>query len=142
MAEVEGNDFYANIIELSETERKAVLEQAKQRTLRFLYFIQKELGFNTLSLADDEFPTADKLPLIPYHRESRRIHGLVRFTLNHMTHPFDQVQKLYRTSVAVGDYPVDHHHTRYQCYEDITKSLFLSSSFFRSAFRYIYPERC
>lgn len=121
---IEGNDFYANIIELSETERKAVLEQAKQRTLRFLYFIQKELGFNTLSLADDEFPTADKLPLIPYHRESRRIHGLVRFTLNHMTHPFDQVQKLYRTSVAVGDYPVDHHHTRYQCYEDLPNLYF------------------
>lgn len=109
---------------MSETERKAVLEQAKQRTLRFLYFIQKELGFNTLSLADDEFPTADKLPLIPYHRESRRIHGLVRFTLNHMTHPFDQVQKLYRTSVAVGDYPVDHHHTRYQCYEDLPNLYF------------------
>ena len=121
---IEGNDFYANIIELSETERKAVLEQAKQRTLRFLYFIQKELGFNTLSLADDEFPTADKLPLIPYHRESRRIHGLVRFTLNHMTHPFDQEQKLYRTSVAVGDYPVDHHHTRYQGYEDLPNLYF------------------
>ena len=77
-----------------------------------------------MSLADDEFPTADKLPLIPYHRESRRIHGLVRFTLNHMTHPFDQVQKLYRTSVAVGDYPVDHHHTRYQCYEDLPNLYF------------------
>jgi hypothetical protein len=81
--------------------------------MRFLYFIQKELGMNTLGLADDEFPTEDGLALIPYHRESRRIHGLVRMTLDHITAPFDQPEKLYRTSIAVGDYPIDHHHARY-----------------------------
>ena len=68
---------------------------------------------NTLALADDEYPTADRLPFMPYHRESRRIHGKVRFTLNHMTDPYGQAQPLYRTNIAVGDYPVDHHHTRY-----------------------------
>ena len=51
----------------------------KHYTMCFVYFLQHELGFNTLGLADDEYPTADKLPFIPYHRESRRIHGLVRF---------------------------------------------------------------
>ena len=67
----------------------------------FVYFLQHELGFNTLGLADDEYPTADKLPFIPYHRESRRIHGLVRFNLNHVCEPFKQSQPLYRTCIAV-----------------------------------------
>ncbi len=110
---IEGNDYYVNLVEMTPEERTAALEKAKHHTLCYLYFLQNELGMNTLGLADDEFPTADKLPLIPYHRESRRIHGLVRFDLNHLTHPYDQPDALYRTTIAVGDYPVDHHHTRY-----------------------------
>lgn len=110
---IEGNDYYINLVEMSKSEREEALKAAKYYTLCFVYFLQHELGYRTLGLADDEYPTADKLPFIPYHRESRRIHGLVRFTLNHITHPFDQPEKLYRTCIAVGDYPVDHHHTRY-----------------------------
>lgn len=110
---IEGNDYYINLVEMSKAEREEALKAAKHYTLCFVYFLQHELGYRTLGLADDEYPTADKLPFIPYHRESRRIHGLVRFTLNHITHPFDQPEKLYRTCIAVGDYPVDHHHTRY-----------------------------
>ncbi|MDZ7633978.1 MAG: FAD-dependent oxidoreductase [Bacteroidales bacterium] len=94
--------------------RAEALKEAKRRTLCFLWFIRNELGYHNLALADDEFPTADSLPLIPYHRESRRIHGKVRFSLNHITEPFDQPDKLYRTSIAVGDYPVDHHHSAYE----------------------------
>ena len=90
----------------------------------FLYFIQHELGYNTLGLADDEYPTEDKLPFIPYYRESRRIHGKVRFTLNHIVAPYQQAQKLYRTCIAVGDYPVDHHHTRYHGYEELPNLYF------------------
>lgn len=110
---IEGNDYYINLVEMSKAEREEALKAAKHYTLCFVYFLQHELGYRTLGLADDEYPTADKLPFIPYHRESRRIHGVVRFTLNHITHPFDQPEKLYRTCIAVGDYPVDHHHTRY-----------------------------
>lgn len=110
---IEGNDYYVNLIGKSEKEREEALEKAKNHTLCFIYFLQKELGMNTLGLADDEFPTSDKMPLIPYHRESLRIHGLVRFTLNHIVDPYTQAEKLYRTSIAVGDYPVDHHHGRY-----------------------------
>ncbi|MCC8187742.1 MAG: FAD-dependent oxidoreductase [Bacteroides sp.] len=116
---IEGNDYYVNLVEMSREERAEALEKAKQHTLCFLYFIQNELGYHTLGLADDEYPTADLLPLIPYHRESRRIHGVVRFTLNHVSDPYNQPGKLYRTGIAVGDYPVDHHHTRYQGYEDL-----------------------
>lgn len=110
---IEGNDYYANMIDMSSLEREEAVRKAKNHTLCYVYFIQHELGFSNLGLADDEFPTADRLPFIPYHRESRRIHGKVRFTLNHMTAPYSQQQPLYRTGIAVGDYPVDHHHTRY-----------------------------
>ncbi len=121
---IEGNDYYVNLIEMTPEERKKALEEAKHCTMRFIYFIQHELGFNTLGLADDEYPTEDKLPFIPYHRESRRIHGLVRFTLNHIANPYEQPDKLYRTCIAVGDYPVDHHHTRYHGYEELPNLYF------------------
>lgn len=98
---------------MTPAERVKALEKAKHHTLCYLYFLQTELGLNTLGLADDEYPTEDKLPFIPYHRESRRIHGAVRFTLNDITDPYGQETKLYRTTIAVGDYPVDHHHKKY-----------------------------
>ena len=110
---IEGNDYYLNLVEMSREEREEALKAAKSHTMGFLYLMQHELGLNTLGLADDEYPTPDMLPFIPYHRESRRIHGKVRFTINHITDPYDQPEKLYRTTIAVGDYPVDHHHGRY-----------------------------
>ncbi|MBQ9073099.1 MAG: FAD-dependent oxidoreductase, partial [Muribaculaceae bacterium] len=121
---IEGNDFYLNIIEASPQEREKALTEAKNFTLGFIYFMQTELGFNTLGLADDEFPTDDLLPFMPYHRESRRIHGLTRFTLNHIVAPYDQAEALYRTSIAVGDYPVDHHHARYTGQEELPRLYF------------------
>ena len=108
-----GNDYYVNLIEMGPRERTEALKAAKWRTICFLYFIQHELGYSNLALANDEFLTTDSLPFIPYYRESRRIHGKVRFTLNHLTDPYNQPDKLYRTCIAVGDYPVDHHHFRY-----------------------------
>lgn len=121
---IEGNDCYLNLVEMTAEERVQALDHAKNYTMCFIYFIQHELGYNTLGLADDEYPTEDKLPFIPYHRESRRIHGLVRFTLNHVTHPYTQDEKLYRTCIAVGDYPVDHHHARYQGSEELPNLYF------------------
>lgn len=110
---VSGNDYYTNVIELDREQREAEFAKARDFALGFVYFLQTELGFKNLGLADDEFPTEHQLALIPYHRESRRIHGLVRFDLNDMANPYDQEQALYRTGIAVGDYPVDHHHKRY-----------------------------
>lgn len=110
---ISGNDYYTNVIELDRDQREVEFQKARDFALGFVYFIQKELGFKNLGLADDEFPTEHKLALIPYHRESRRIHGLVRFDLNDMSEPYNQEDALYRTGIAVGDYPVDHHHARY-----------------------------
>lgn len=121
---IEGNDYYLNILELSLSERKDALDKAKNHTMNFVYYLQKDLGFTTLGLADDEFPTEDRLPIIPYHRESRRIHGKIRFTLDYITAPYSQQYKLYRTNIAVGDYPVDHHHGRYHGDESLPNLYF------------------
>ena len=121
---IEGNDYYVNMIEMTAEERAEAVTKAKAHTLNFLYFIQHELGLNTLSLADDEFPTEDLMPLMPYHRESRRTHGEVRFQLNHVIAPYDYT--LYRTAIGVGDYPVDQHHTRYTGWEALPNLYFHS----------------
>jgi FAD dependent oxidoreductase len=105
-----GNDFYLNVLEDDVATRNKKYEAAKNHTLQFIYFIQKDLGYKNLGLADDEFPTTDKLALIPYNRESRRLKGLVRLNNNHLVKPFEQPEALYRTGISVGDYPVDHHH--------------------------------
>jgi hypothetical protein len=105
---IKGNDYYANVVEQSDEARKIAYQAAKNKTLQFIYYIQTELGYKHLGLADDEFPTQDALPLMPYHREGRRIHGLVQLNVNHIVNPYDF--NLYRTGIAVGDYPIDHHH--------------------------------
>ncbi len=118
---IEGNDYYLDLIEMGREERIESLKKAKAFTMGMVYFIKHELGYENLALADDEFPTDDKLPLIPYYRESRRIHGLVRFTYCHIQDPFRQELPLYRTSIAVGDYPIDHHHGRYTGVENLPR---------------------
>ena len=108
-----GNDYYVNTIEMSRKEREEALQKAEQFTLCFVYFIQTQLGMKNLGLADDVFPTEDKLPFIPYHRESRRIVGEAFFTMDAAADPYSYKEPLYRTGIAVGDYPVDHHHFRH-----------------------------
>ena len=107
-----GNDIYLNLIHRSNQQRKKDLDSAKQLTLRYIYFMQTELGFRHLGLADDEFPTVDRLPLIPYNREGRRMQGLTRFKIQHIARPFREEEPLYRTGISVGDYPVDQHHRK------------------------------
>lgn len=105
-----GNDIYLNVIGLAPAQRKEEWKKAKAKTMRFVYFLQTQFGFKNLALADDEFPTADRLPLIPYNREGRRLKGLARFKIQDISNPFSQLSALYRTGISVGDYPIDHHH--------------------------------
>ena len=107
-----GNDIYLNLVEMDENSRQKELEKAKEQTLRFVYFIQQQLGFKNLGFADDEYPTKDRFPLIPYYREGRRVKGLVRFNIKHIANPFGGNMHLNRTGIAVGDYPIDHHHRK------------------------------
>lgn len=105
-----GNDIYLNMVEMNEAGRAEAIRLAKAKTIRFIYFLQTEMGFRNLGLADDEFPTPDRLPIMPYLREGRRLRGITRIDLNHIATPFAIPAPLYRTGIAVGDYPVDHHH--------------------------------
>lgn len=126
---IHGNDYYLNGVSDAPSKRQALEEAAKQKTLRFVYYMQHELGADTLELADI-YPTADHLPLIPYYRESRRFHGIVTFTVNDLRHPYaDTSRPLYRTAVAVGDYPVDQHHYAYPHRDLPDMNLFTVPSF-------------
>jgi hypothetical protein len=107
-----GNDIYLNVIEMSREERNAALLKAKNYTLQFVYYIQNELGYKHLGLADDEFKTADLLAYAPYHREGRRLKGISFFTYNDVAEPYKQKAAYYKTGISVGDYPVDHHHNQ------------------------------
>lgn len=134
------NDYYANIVDMTREERDSVLALAKQHTMKYLYFLQTQLGYKNLALADDEYPTEDLLPFIPYVRESRRIHGKVRFNVNHVKYPFDQPEPLYRTGIAVGDYPVDHHHSSYNGPEDLPYLYFYKVPSYCLALGTLIPE--
>lgn len=105
-----GNDYVVNAVEMTDAERNKYWQLAREKTLGFVYFIQTQLGYKNLGLADDEF-NGTGLAIMPYHREGRRIRGLVRVNVNHLVQPFDQPEALYRTGISVGDYPVDHHHS-------------------------------
>jgi hypothetical protein len=117
-----GNDIYLNVVEMSHEQRAVELQKARNRTLGFVYYIQTELGYKHIGLADDEFETDDRLAYAPYHREGRRLDGIVRFTYNHIMEPYQQRDLLYRTGISVGDYPVDHHH---KCNPSVPELAFL-----------------
>lgn len=105
-----GNDFYLNWPELSMEERREKLKEAKAFTQGFVYYIQNELEFKNLRVAE-EFPSKDNFPMIPYDREARRVKGKTFLTVDHLERPYDY--NLYKTGVAVGDYPIDHHHDKF-----------------------------
>ncbi len=108
-----GNDYYVDATKLSDEEREKEYQNAKNITLGLVYFLQTEAGYKHLGLADDEYTTPDLLPYIPYHREARRVNGMVRLTANDIKDPYlDPARPLYRQAIAVGDYPLDHHHKR------------------------------
>lgn len=104
-----GNDFYLDWPNLSTEERSEKLKEAKLFTQGFIYYIQNDLGFKNLRVAN-EFPSKDGFPMIPYDREARRVRGKVFLTAEHMERPYDF--NLYKTGIAVGDYPIDHHHDK------------------------------
>ena len=132
----EGNDINLDVVELPHAERTAALEAARQKTLRFVYHIQHELGYRRLGIADDEFDTPDGLAYLPYHREGRRMDGVVRMTLDDVTDRY--ARPLYRTGISVGDYPVDHHRN---CRTDLPKILFPPVPSFSVPLGALIPDR-
>ena len=104
------NDYFAEYLDMDAAGRAEVVRRARLRTLGYVYFLQHELGYANLGVADDVFPTEDGLPFYPYWREARRIAGRDTMTVEAAKRPYDF--DLYTRAVAVGDYPVDHHHVQ------------------------------
>ncbi|MEZ4850349.1 MAG: FAD-dependent oxidoreductase [Bacteroidia bacterium] len=134
-----GNDYFTNPVPMSFSEREKVYQAAKNRTLGLLYFLQKEAGYIHLGLADDEFPTKDQMPFMPYHREARRGKGLVQLKVEDLIDPYNDPQRaFYREAIAVGDYPLDHHHGKNP---QAREESFPSIPSFSIPFRALIPEK-
>lgn len=110
-----GNDIYLEYLDMP---REEVYRQAKNRTLGYVYYLQTELGYRNLGIADDVFPSPDGLPFYPYYRESRRFAGRDTITVDAAKNPYSY--DLYTRAVAVGDYPVDHHHNQHPRREELS----------------------
>ncbi len=114
-----GNDYFAEYLDMDAPGRAQALEEARQRTLGYIYYLQTELGYTHLGIADDVYPTEDGLPFYPYFREARRIAGRDTMTVEAARHPYGF--DLYTRAVAVGDYPVDHHHNQNPRREELSR---------------------
>lgn len=85
--------------------RDAALRPAREKTLRFIYYIQHELGFSHLGIADDEFGTADGWHTCLIHREGRRLEGVIRLTLDDVADRYNRPSALYRTAFRSATIP-------------------------------------
>lgn len=108
------NDYPTTLeIYLKPESRSEHFKSARELTLDFVHYIQTKLGHPEWGLAYDEFPTKDFLPFIPYVRESRRVKG-IKFMVENDVLPASGSFRphLAKSSIAVGDYFLDHHHSK------------------------------
>ena len=103
-----GNDYYINYYNLKGKALQKAYNNAKQKTLGFIFFIQTQLNLPNIGIDSTAFNTADYLAKIPYYRESRRLQGQQYLNTNSIINLYNY--NLYKYGVAVGDYPIDHHH--------------------------------
>ncbi|MFW5743905.1 MAG: FAD-dependent oxidoreductase [Spirochaetota bacterium] len=89
---------------LEPARRQAVLASARAKTSRLVDALRAAYGEDTVGLPDI-YP--GHLAAIPYIREARRIRAVDTLTIDDLVAP--AASRSLRTSVAVGDYPVDHH---------------------------------
>lgn len=114
-----GNDYRGgNVIDVSDSRKKKLLDEAKRLSLGFLYWLQTEaprddggFGYPELKLRKDVMGTADGLSMFPYIRESRRIKALKRIVEQDIC-AYDQPHaraKHFEDAVGIGFYPIDIH---------------------------------
>lgn len=109
--------------------RQHVNDDARLKTLQFLYYLQKDLGQTDWSVATEEGfdtpynveknrnsaipagmkPILDHFPPIPYVRESRRAIGIMTLNAADIRRDGAKTFKNFPTALAVGNYPVDLH---------------------------------
>ena len=95
-------------------ERLELIDEAKQQSLSFLYYLQTECGFSGLKLRPDVTGTADGLAKMPYIRESRRIKAEFTVCEQHVSARLRQGEKFaekFADSIGIGFYRIDLHPT-------------------------------
>ena len=92
-----GNDYFGEY--LKPDRRAAVVDAARDKTLRLVRFLQRTFGADRVRLCT--------VALIPYIREARRIYGMQTLALSDLTAP--EASPVAAYGIAVGDYPLDHH---------------------------------
>lgn len=105
------------IIDVSENEKEKAIEEAKQLSLSFLYWLQTEAptqdgkkGYPGLKLRKDIVGTPDGMAM-PYLRESRRIKALFTVLEQHVTPEFNPGVKAkeFKDTIGIGSYRIDLH---------------------------------
>ncbi len=95
-------------------EKQEIIDEAKQQSLSFLYYLQTELGFKGLKLRGDVVGTKDGLAKMPYIRESRRIKAIFTVLEQHLSaaaRPDQILAERFEDSVGIGAYRIDLHPT-------------------------------
>ena len=95
-------------------EKQRLIDEAKQLSLSFLYWLQTEAGFKGLKIRPDVMGTEDGLAKMPYVRESRRIKAEFTICEQHVSAGFRPNQtyaEKFTDSVGVGYYRIDLHPT-------------------------------
>ena len=95
-------------------EKQEIIDEAKDQSLSFLYFLQTELGFKGLRLCEEIVGTEDGLAKMPYVRESRRIAAEFTVLEQHVSaacRPHEIYAEKFADSVGIGFYRIDLHPT-------------------------------
>jgi len=113
-----------NIVQLTPVQRQIVLEDAKQHTLGFLYYLQTQIhermadkthSFRRFQLTD-EFGTPDKMPFKPYVRESLRMKAMYMMRQQDTTgvrgESANFASAMYHDGIAVWQFEYDFHPTK------------------------------
>jgi hypothetical protein len=98
-----------SILDRTPADLARVLQNAKQTSIAFLYWIQDKLGHHEVKLRPDIMDTADGLSKYPYVRESRRMIAADRVIEQHIVDESGPRGRWADDSVGIGFYMVDIH---------------------------------
>jgi hypothetical protein len=100
-----------SVLDRTPVEQARVLQEAKQTSIAFLYWIQDELGHPEVKLRPDLMGTADGLSKYPYIRESRRMLAQGRVLEQDIVdqHWPGPRARWFDDSIGIGFYMVDIH---------------------------------
>lgn len=101
-----------DLVNANYEEREKLIEQAKEQSLSFLFYLQTEMGFKGLKIRGDVVGTSDGLAKRPYIRESRRIKAEFTIKEQHVSAkclPNQTYAEYFPDSVGIGFYRIDLH---------------------------------